>query len=69
MVKKNGSLFGNIFDLNGDGVTDALEAALGFMIIEEMEDEEDFEQSEQMADLYDLDALDDLDDWDPDDLD
>lgn len=50
MTPKSNSLFGNLFDLNGDGDTDASEAALGFMIIEEMD---------QLSDSYDLD--DDLD--------
>jgi len=36
-------LFGGLFDFNNDGVTDNIEAALGFQIVSEM-DEEDNEE-------------------------
>ena len=33
--------FGGMFDFNNDGVTDSIEAALGFQIMTEMDDEEE----------------------------
>ena len=39
-----GDLFGGLFDFNGDGETDAMEAALGFQILEEAEREDGEEE-------------------------
>ncbi len=36
-------LFGNIFDFNGDGRTDAIEMAIGFQIMEEASENDDEE--------------------------
>ena len=36
-------LFGNIFDFNGDGRTDAIEMAIGFQIMEETSENDDEE--------------------------
>ena len=43
MVWGNDDFFGGMFDFNGDGRTDAVEAALGFQILDEMDrgDDED----------------------------
>ena len=43
MIWDNDDFFGGMFDFNGDGQTDAAEAALGFQILDEMdlEDGED----------------------------
>lgn len=43
MVWDNDDFFSGMFDFNGDGQTDAAEAALGFQILDEMdlEDGED----------------------------
>ena len=38
--------FGGMFDFNGDGVTDAAEEALGFMILEEMMKEDEKEEDD-----------------------
>ena len=32
-------IFGGMFDLNNDGLTDSIELALGFQIMAEMDDE------------------------------
>ena len=37
---KDSGLFGNFFDLNGDGKTDAAETALMLMLFDEMQKEE-----------------------------
>ena len=43
MIWNNGDFFGGMFDFNGDGQTDAAEAALGYQILDEMsrDDNED----------------------------
>ena len=42
-------LFGNLFDFNGDGHTDAFEAAMGFILMEELsKDEEDEDESDDL---------------------
>ena len=41
MVWDNDNSFGGMFDFNGDGHTDAVEAALGYKILDEMDREED----------------------------
>ena len=33
--------FGGMFDFNGDGQTDAVEAAIGFQVLDEMDREDD----------------------------
>lgn len=58
--KKDSGLFGTMFDLNGDGKTDAAEAALMFMMFDELEQEE---QREKQA-RYSTDKIVDLDDLD-----
>lgn len=43
------NLFGNLFDFNGDGHTDAIEAAMGFAIMEELStDEEDEDEGDDL---------------------
>ena len=43
MILNNDDFFGGMFDFNGDGQTDSVEAAIGFQILDEMdrEDNED----------------------------
>lgn len=58
--KKDSGFFGTMFDLNGDGKTDAAEAALMFMMFDEMQQEEEREQqsrcsADKIVDLDDLD--------------
>ena len=48
------SIFGNPFDLNGDGKTDFVEEAMMFAMLEEMEQEEESE----LNDDYDSDDFD-----------
>ena len=70
----NGSgLFGDFFDLNGDGKTDAAEAALMFMMFDEFQKEDQRRKSMtasgKIIDLDDMDIGDgvtDLDDMDID---
>lgn len=56
---KDSGLFGNIFDLNGDGRTDGGELALMFMLFAEMQEEERrLQQSgERISDLDDMDII------------
>lgn len=58
--KKDSSLFGNFFDLNGDGKTDAAEMALMFMMFDEMQQEEDSKRNSKIIrdNITDLDDLD-----------
>lgn len=58
--KKDSGLFGSIFDLNGDGRTDAVETALMFMLFDELEQEE---KRKAHPRAYD-DNITDLDDMD-----
>ena len=44
MVWGNDDFFGGMFDFNGDGQTDAVEAALGCQILDEMDREEEDEE-------------------------
>ena len=37
----NDDFFGGMFDFNGDGQTDAVEAALGYQILDEMNRDEE----------------------------
>ena len=37
MIWDNDDFFGGMFDFNGDGQTDAVEAALGYQILDEMD--------------------------------
>ena len=37
MVRGNDDFFGGMFDFNGDGQTDSVEAALGYQILDEMD--------------------------------
>ncbi|MBQ6067424.1 MAG: hypothetical protein IJK89_11465 [Clostridia bacterium] len=41
MVWGNDDFFGGMFDFNGDGQTDSVEAALGYQILDEMDREDD----------------------------
>lgn len=41
MVWDNDDFFGGMFDFNGDGQTDAVEAALGYQILDEMSREDE----------------------------
>ncbi len=70
MAKTSGGLLGSLFDLDGDGRTDAAEAALMFMMFEEMEKKAARERLAQASRTYDLDDM-DIDDGitDLDDLD
>lgn len=36
MIWDNDDFFGGMFDFNGDGQTDAVEAAIGFQVLDEM---------------------------------
>ena len=36
MIWNNDDFFGGMFDFNGDGQTDAVEAAIGYQILDEM---------------------------------
>ena len=46
MIWDNDDFFGGMFDLNGDGQTDAVEAAIGFQVLEEMDRDDDEEAEE-----------------------
>ena len=41
MIWNNDDFFGGMFDFNCDGRTDAVEAALGYQILDEMDREDD----------------------------
>ena len=41
MIFGNDDFFGGMFDFNGDGRTDMIEAYMGFQILEEMDREDD----------------------------
>ena len=41
MIWDNDEFFGGMFDFNGDGQTDEMEAAIGFQILNEMSREDD----------------------------
>jgi len=58
--KKDSGLFGNFFDFNGDGKTDAAEMALMFMMFDEMQQEEDSKRNSKIIrdNITDLDDLD-----------
>lgn len=57
--KRDSGLFGNLFDLNGDGVTDCAEAALMFAIFDEMEKSNQKKQAKAAAEkIVDIDDLD-----------
>jgi len=58
--QKDPGLFGNFFDLNGDGKTDAAEMALMFMMFDEMQQEEDSKRNSKIIrdNITDLDDLD-----------
>ena len=68
--QKGSGLFGNFFDLNNDGRTDAGEAALMFMMFDEIQQEEERKRQAQVSRTYDIDDIDlddstiDLDDMD-----
>ena len=49
MIWDNDDFFGGLFDFNGDGQTDAIEASIGFQILDDM-DREDDEDSESNND-------------------
>ena len=46
MIWDNDDFFGGMFDFNGDGQTDAVEAAIGFQVLEEMDRDDDEEAEE-----------------------
>ena len=46
MVWGNDDFFGGMFDFNSDGQTDAVEAAIGFQVLDEM-DRDDNQESEE----------------------
>lgn len=68
--QKDSGLFGNLFDLNGDGKTDASEAAFMFMMFDEMQKEDDRQRQVCVPQIRDLDEINidettvDLDDLD-----
>ena len=41
MILDNNDFFAGMFDFNGDGKTDFIEAAIGFQILDEMRREEE----------------------------
>ena len=41
MIWDNDDFFGGMFDFNDDGQTDAVEAAIGFQVLDEMTREDD----------------------------
>ena len=41
MIWNNDDFFGGMFDFNGDGQTDAIEEAIGYQILDEMDREDD----------------------------
>ena len=49
MIWDNDSFFGGLFDFNVDGQTDAIEASIGFQILDDT-DREDDEDSESNDD-------------------
>ena len=53
--------FGGMFDFNGDGDTDFIEQAIGFMALEEMEDDAEEEYSGRRTVI-----VEEPDDWDED---
>ena len=46
MVWGNDDFFGGMFDFNSDGQTDAVEVAIGFQVLEEM-DRDDNQETEE----------------------
>lgn len=68
--QKDGGLFGSLFDLNGDGRTDAAEAAFMCMMFDEMQKEVERKRRARASKTYDLDdfeiddSITDLDDLD-----
>ena len=46
MIWDNDDFFGGMFDFNGDGQTDAIEASIGFQILDEMDQENDEDDEE-----------------------
>ncbi len=58
--KKNPGPFGTIFDLNGDGKTDAAEAALMLMMFDEIDKEEKRKKAVRTStdNIIDLDDMD-----------
>lgn len=57
------SIFGNIFDFDGDGKVDLSEEIVGFGILHEIEKEEKANQADDDFD-FDFDFKDDSDEWD-----
>ena len=62
LPKKDDSFFGTMYDLDGDGRTDFSEAALMFMIYDEMTKEDSSSQADNFSNtqskIVDLDDLD-----------
>jgi len=58
-TNRDDGLFGSLFDLNGDGKTDVGEAALMFMMFDELQQEEHTRRAilsnDKIVDLDDLD--------------
>lgn len=57
MIWNNDDFFGGMFDFDGDGKTDAIEAALGYQILDEMSqsNENNKNQDEQFIPQRDFD--------------
>ncbi len=55
---KDSGWLGNLYDLDGDGHTDAAETALMFMIFDEMQKEAEQQKQAQQSKTYDLDEWD-----------
>ncbi len=47
MIWDNDDFFGGMFDFNGDGQTDAVEAAIGFQVLDEMRHEDNKDEEEK----------------------
>ena len=46
-------IFGGMFDLNGDGATDAIEAGLGYMILDDLLGDDETEDEDDDLDFDD----------------
>jgi len=55
MSTKDNGFLGNLFDLDGDGKTDAAEEALMFMLFNELEETDKEDNENRETDLDDLD--------------
>ncbi len=66
MIWDNDDFFGGMFDFDGDGKTDAVEAAIGFQILDEMNREDDEDEDYDDEDYDDDEDEDDDEDYDDD---